>query len=70
LTKWASGWEAKGWKKASRGEIQNLELVKDVYGEFKKSKAKLVWVRGHVGEEYNEIADEWANKARAGERLD
>ena len=25
---------------------------------------KLVWVRGHVGTELNEKADEWANKAR------
>jgi ribonuclease HI len=29
----------------------------------------LVWVRGHVGTELNEMADEWANKARLGERL-
>ena len=25
---------------------------------------KLIWVRGHVGTEMNEKADEWANKAR------
>jgi len=30
---------------------------------------KLVWVRGHVGHEGNELADEWANKAREGARL-
>ena len=28
ITEWAPGWEAKGWKKSSKGEIQNLDLVK------------------------------------------
>ena len=30
LTKWAPSWEAKGWKK-SKGEIQNLDIVKKLY---------------------------------------
>lgn len=68
LTKWAPGWEAKGWKKKG-GEIKNLELVQEVYGLYQCSKATLIWVRGHVGHEMNELADEWANRAREGERL-
>ena len=65
LTKWAENWEQNGWKKKG-GEIKNLEMVKELYAKYKASKAKLVWVRGHVGTEMNEIADEWANKARKG----
>lgn len=65
LTKWAENWEQNGWKKKG-GEIKNLEMVQELYTKFKASKAKLVWVRGHVGTEMNEIADEWANKARKG----
>lgn len=68
LTKWAPGWEAKGWKK-SGGAIKNLELVQEAYGLYSTSKAKLIWVRGHVGDEGNELADVWANKAREGEKL-
>ncbi len=72
LTKWAPGWKARGWKK-SRGEIANLDIVRELYELYEKmiqeEKVKLVWVRGHVGTEMNELADEWANKARAGERL-
>lgn len=68
LTKWAPGWEAKGWRK-SGGEIKNLELVKDLYAAYGASQAKLVWVRGHNGHDGNELADEWANKAREGARL-
>lgn len=68
LTKWASGWEARGWTKKS-GPIKNLELVKELYGLYKGSKVELVWEKGHDGIEYNELADTWANKARLGEEL-
>lgn len=68
ITKWAPGWEAKGWKKKG-GEIKNLDIVQEVYLLYSQSQAKLVWVRGHEGDEGNEMADEWANKARAGERI-
>ena len=68
ITKWAPGWEAKGWKKKG-GEIKNLDIVQEVYPLCQQSQATLVWVRGHVGNELNELADEWANKAREGIRL-
>ncbi len=68
LTKWAPGWQAKGWKKKG-GEIKNLDLVQEMFELYQSSKAKLVWVRGHDGTELNELADEWANKAREGVRL-
>jgi len=63
ITKWSIGWEAKGWKK-SNGEIKNLDIVKEVCPLFRQSKAQLIWVRGHNNDPGNEMADEWANKAR------
>ena len=63
ITKWASGWEAKGWSKKG-GEIKNLDIVREVYPLYNHSRATLTWVRGHEGDEGNELADEWANKAR------
>lgn len=63
ITKWAPGWEKKGWKKKG-GEIKNLDIVQEVYPLYQSSKATLVWVRGHNNDEGNELADEWANKAR------
>ena len=68
ITKWAPGWEAKGWKKKG-GEIKNLDIVQEVYPLYQAANATLVWVRGHNGHELNELADEWANKAREGVRL-
>lgn len=63
ITKWAPGWELNGWRKKS-GEIKNLDLVIELHQSYKNSKAKLSWVRGHEGDEGNELADMWANRAR------
>lgn len=68
ITKWSLGWEANGWKKKG-GEIKNLDIVREVCPLYRSSQAKLVWVRGHVSDEGNELADHWANRAREGERV-
>ncbi len=68
ITKWAPGWYAKGWKKKG-GEIKNLDLVKTAYDLYNDGDVKLTWVRAHVGTEQNELADEWANKARLGDQI-
>ena len=63
ITKWSHTWEARGWTKKG-GEIKNLDIVREVVPLFRRSHARLTWVRGHEGDEGNEMADEWANKAR------
>ena len=68
LTKWAPSWKENGWKKKN-GEIMNLDVVQELYDLYCKYSVKLVWVRGHVGNELNEAADEWANKARKGAKV-
>lgn len=65
LTKWAPSWEKNNWQKKS-GPIKNLALVQKLYGLYQQYPVELVWVRGHVGTRDNELADEWANKAREG----
>ena len=69
LTKWAPAWKENGWEKKT-GEIKNLDLVQELYDLYSNNPVELVWVRGHVGTENNELADQWANKAREGATLD
>lgn len=69
LTKWAPSWKAKGWKKSDGKPIKNLELVQELYDLYESHDVELKWTRGHVGTELNELADEWANRARMGEIL-
>ena len=68
LTKWAPSWKRNGWKKKT-GPIANLQLVQELYKWYTTYPVELVWVRGHAGTEMNELADMWANRARAGERV-
>lgn len=63
ITIWSLPWEANGWKKKG-GEIKNLDIVQEVCPLYKKSNATLVWVRGHNNDPGNELADQYANKAR------
>lgn len=62
VTEWSLKWEANGWQK--KGGIKNLDIVQELCSLYKKSNAKLTWVRAHIGTDGNELADEWANKAR------
>ena len=63
ITKWSLNWEKNGWKKKG-GEIKNLDIVMEVCPLYRASSATLIWVRGHNNDEGNELADQWANKAR------
>lgn len=57
---WAKSWESRGWKKASKKDpvIKNLELVKELWSLYNFHEVKLDWVKGHSGDEFNEICDE------------
>lgn len=69
LTKWARGWEARGWTKKSPGPIANLELVQRAYALTKeKPKAMIQWIPAHSGYRWNEYADALATAYRR-ERL-
>src|SRR5687767_5830394 len=55
ITKWSLGWEANGWRKKG-GEIKNLDIVQEVCPLYRKSEAKLIWVRAHNNDKDNELA--------------
>ena len=83
LTKWAPGWKKREWHKEQdkkvdkegkfvgwkASSIKNLEIVRELYDLYRDNPVKLVWERSHIGTEYNELADEWAKKARKGAKL-
>lgn len=67
ITKWAKGWERKGWTKSDGTGISNPVLVKAVWGLVKDRPApvKLEWVKAHNGHPLNEAADTLATRASA-----
>ena len=61
ISKWAAGWEKKGWRKAD-GEIKNLSIIQAAYAVYCRIEAQLqlTHVSAHVGTEGNELADRMA----------
>ncbi|MCQ2591471.1 MAG: ribonuclease HI [Treponema sp.] len=57
ITVWIKGWKAKGWKTADKKPVKNQELW-GVLDELNSSlDVDWVWVKGHAGEEDNELCD-------------
>lgn len=57
LTKWAAGWEKRGWRR-STGPVKNLELVQRAYAlAQERPQARIRWIRAHDGSRWNEYAD-------------
>ena len=67
ITKWAPGWERKGWKR--KGDpLKNLDLVKELLALYRRHpKCKLEWIAAHSGNRWNEYADSLANAWRRDE---
>ena len=64
ISKWAKGWEARGWKRKG-GEIKNLELVQELYAALqKRPELELRWIAAHAGNRWNEYADSLATAYR------
>jgi ribonuclease HI len=64
INEWASGWEKRGWKRKG-GPVENLDLVKQAYGIYRRRpELKVTWIKAHVGFKWNEYADELANRGR------
>ncbi|MEV0945212.1 ribonuclease H [Rhodococcus sp. NPDC049939] len=64
-SEWLPGWKRKGWKTASGAPVKNLELVQsiDLAISERLGPVRFRWVRGHVGNHYNEMADALAGEA-------
>lgn len=64
-SEWLAGWKRKGWKTASGGAVKNLALVQGIDQAIidRPGPVRFRWVRGHVGNHYNEVADTLAGEA-------
>lgn len=66
ITKWATGWQKKGWTRGKGEEIKNVNLIKECFSLYQEIKKKLVitHVKGHANIEGNELSDRMAVLAR------
>lgn len=62
-TDWANGWIDRGWKTSTGEDVKNSDLWKELLTEANKHDLLFQWVKGHSGDEFNELADKLAVSA-------
>ena len=67
ITKWAPGWEKKGWTRKG-APLKNLDLVKELLKLYRAHPdCPIEWMRAHAGSKWNEYADSLATAWRRSE---
>lgn len=61
-TKWVKGWKKNGWKNSQKKPVKNKELIQAIDREISQRPGPVDfrWVKGHAGNEGNELVDELA----------
>lgn len=62
ISEWITGWKARGWRTASKAPVKNADLWQMLDAEVARHRIQWHWVKGHAGHEFNERADELANR--------
>ncbi len=62
ITEWINNWKVRNWQTAAKKPVKNADLWQQLDKEVAKHEIEWVWVKGHSGNEGNEIADQLANR--------
>jgi ribonuclease HI len=65
ITSWIKGWKKNGWRTADRKPVKNAELWERLERASLPHAVRWHWVKGHVGHDDNERADELAREGMA-----
>ncbi len=65
ITSWIQRWKRNGWRTADRKPVANVELWERLEHAAEPHKVRWHWVKGHVGHDANERADELAREGMA-----
>lgn len=66
---WIEGWVMRGWKKADKKPVKNIELWQRLLVAKEPHDVTFHWVKGHDGHPENERCDKLATTAADGEDL-
>ena len=61
VLEWLEGWKKRGWKTAAKQPVKNKDLWQLLDEAIQRHQIEWHWVKGHSGNEGNELADELAN---------
>ncbi len=57
---WIESWQSRGWKTASKQEVKNIDLWKELLELFSYHRVTFIKVKGHSDNEYNNRCDKIA----------
>lgn len=63
-TKWLDGWKEKGWRKADKKAVLNVDLWQALDEVMARHHITWTWVKGHAGHPQNELVDALACEQR------
>jgi len=63
INQWIVKWKSSGWKTANKKAVKNLDLWRTLDKLNQDHNVEWHWVKGHSGDEGNDMADELANQA-------
>jgi ribonuclease HI len=61
--KWLEKWQKNGWQNSKKEPVANQDLWQKLLPLMSKNRVKLLKVKGHAGDAYNERCDELARQA-------
>jgi len=62
ITKWMNNWKKNGWRTTNKESVKNVDLWKRLDAAAQRHQISWHWVRGHVGHDENERADDLARE--------
>ena len=62
ITEWIHNWKKNGWKTVAKKPVKNKEMWEELDVQISKHTIRWEWVKGHDGNEHNEMADFLARK--------
>jgi ribonuclease HI len=64
-SEWVVGWRRNGWRTTSGSPVKNADIIQGIDTAIisREGPVRFRWVRGHVGNYFNEKADALAGEA-------
>ncbi|MDR0502701.1 MAG: ribonuclease HI [Treponema sp.] len=65
ITSWIHTWKRNAWRTADKKPVKNKDLWEELDSLAGALSVKWEWIKGHAGNEYNEICDSMTQEAIA-----
>ncbi|CAM4307447.1 ribonuclease HI [Pseudoalteromonas byunsanensis] len=69
IESWLENWKKRNWKTASRTPVKNVDLWQRLDNACQRHTIEWRWVKGHSGNQYNELVDDLAREAASSDTL-